>query len=894
MNGLTVYAVPHTHWDREWYFTRARFQMMNVDMMDRLLDIMAAQPDYVFLLDGQLIALEDYLRVCPERAGELREYIAQGRLAVGPWYVLPDEYLCSGEAHIRNFIEGTRLADGLGGAMRLGYLPDSFGHPSQMPQIIRALGMGELIFWRGPGPEIAHSEFIWEGRDGSRILALNMVYGYSNGACLPAGEAECAARLDHEIDKLGRMSALGLVLIMNGSDHIAPDADAPAKFRRYAQARPDVELKLRPLTEYAAEAHARAQGAQLQLATGELRSGYRAYLLGDTLSTRMPLKQLQRRAEVMLENHLEPMLTMLDMAGLSAYPEAKLRHMWRLLLANLPHDSICGCGVDAVHAEMLGRYAELDDCAAQVQLEARRALGDVADDGSVAGLPVRTQADEGVVTVFATLSSGRRTQARVVIERVVHPLRYVDYDQDQRLLEFDGDDAPEHPTGIVFTAADGTELRGEIESCELCDTVEPNMYSQPTMNRCLRIVASFCPECFGVGWRQYAYRLEYGAKAAQGSAASVENEFFRVTCGEDGALDVLDKRTGARYDGLARLADAGDAGDEYTFDPIAGAALGMLPGSIQVDVAGAALVVRGVMRLPESVGEVRHSRSVNTVDCAVRVTARALPGVERVDVRVGFDNRARDHRLTALFPLGARAVRCVSDSLFSIDERAIVRDGGGDWTGWMERPNNSFFMKNMAALTGEGRALAVFAKGLPQFEVECGAQGDSLRLTLLRCVGWLSRKDLDSRDGNGGWTLATPGAQEQGMRAFEFAICPHAGLADAELYARALEYVAGVHAVQTARTRTALRPDCEVLRISAPGVFVSALKRAEDGCGYVARLVNMTPDAQNCRVECMLSGAMLRRLTADERELGDEPAPGALELALRPWQFVTVGIEVRG
>ena len=256
---------------------------------------------------------------------------------------------------------------------------------------------------------------------------------------------------------------------------------------------------------------------------------------------------------------------------------------------------------------------------------------------------------------------------------------------------------------------------------------------------------------------------------------------------------------------MARLADAGDAGDEYTFDPISGAALGMLPGSVQVDAAGAVLVVRGVMRLPESVGEVRHSRSVNTVDCAVRVTARALPGVERVDVRVEFDNRARDHRLTALFPLGARAVRCVSDSLFSIDERAIVRDGGGDWTGWMERPNNSFFMKNMAALTGEGRALAVFAKGLPQFEVECGAQGDSLRLTLLRCVGWLSRKDLDSRDGNGGWTLATPGAQEQGMRAFEFAICPHAGLADAELYARALEYVAGVHAVQTARTRTALR-----------------------------------------------------------------------------------------
>ena len=201
------------------------------------------------------------------------------------------------------------------------------------------------------------------------------------------------------------------------------------------------------------------------------------------------------------------------------------------------------------------------------------------------------------------------------------------------------------------------------------------------------------------------------------------------------------------------------------------------------------------------------------------MTARALPGVERVDVRVEFDNRARDHRLTALFPLGARAVRCVSDSLFSIDERAIVRDGGGDWTGWMERPNNSFFMKNMAALTGEGRALAVFAKGLPQFEVECGAQGDSLRLTLLRCVGWLSRKDLDSRDGNGGWTLATPGAQEQGMRAFGVRDMPACGAG------RRGAVCAGAGVCWRActrcrrrRTRTALRPDCEVLRISAPGV----------------------------------------------------------------------------
>ena len=892
---LTVYAVPHTHWDREWYFTRTRFQMMIVDMMDRLLEIMESDPDYVFLLDGQLIALEDYMRVCPERREEIRRYVEQGRLAIGPWYVLPDEYLCSGEAHIRNFMEGARLARELGGQSRLGYLPDSFGHPSQMPQLMRALGMRELIFWRGPGPEITHAEFEWEGRDGSRILALNMVYGYSNGACLPEGEAECAERLDHELDKLRRMSALDMALLMNGSDHVAPDADAPAKLRRYAAKHPEVELRIRPLCEYVAEAHARAAGRELQVARGELRSGYRAYLLGDTLSTRMPLKQLQRRAEVMLEAHMEPMLAMLAMEGRLRYPEAKLRHMWRLLLANLPHDSICGCGVDAIHAEMLERYRELDECAAQVELNARAALGSVTDSLSRGICP---QGDpgagvDGVVTVFSTLAGGRNALAQVELERVLHPIRYVDYAHDQRLLELEGDDSPRLPTGVEFIGADGARIAGRIEECSVVDTVEPDMYAQPTMNRCLRIRASFAAPCFGIGWRQYGYRLLYGGEAAAEARASVENEFFRVECEADGALRVTDLMTGAEYGALARLCDSGDAGDEYTFDPAPGTVAGMLPGSVRAEARDGELLISGVMRLPEGVDATRRARAAATVDCPVRLRARVTPGVERVDVRVEMDNRARDHRLCALFPLGARAGRCLSDSVFSIDERAIVRGAGGDYAGWMERPNNSFFMKNFADLSGEGRGLEVMARGLPQFEVECGESGDALRLTLLRCVGWLSRKDLVSRDGNGGWTLATPGAQEQGERAFEFAIFPHGGASAQELYARAQEYVSGVYALMTSRVPERPARGRELVRISAPGVFLSALKRAEDGNGYVARVVNMSDAAVNCRVECALPGEVCE-LTADERAPeAARAAQGALNIALGAWRIATLGLARR-
>ena len=277
----------------------------------------------------------------------------------------------------------------------------------------------------------------------------------------------------------------------------------------------------------------------------------------------------------------------------------------------------------------------------------------------------------------------------------------------------------------------------------------------------------------------------------------------------------------------------------------------------------------------------------------MRLRARVTPGVERVDVRVEMDNRARDHRLCALFPLGARAGRCLSDSVFSIDERAIVRGAGGDYAGWMERPNNSFFMKNFADLSGEGRGLEVMARGLPQFEVECGEAGDALRLTLLRCVGWLSRKDLVSRDGNGGWTLATPGAQEQGERAFEFAIFPHGGASAQELYARAQEYVSGVYALMTSRVPERPARGRELVRISAPGVFLSALKRAEDGNGYVARVVNMSDAAVNCRVECALPGEVCE-LTADERAPETaRAAQGALDIALGAWRIATLGLARR-
>ena len=141
-----VFLISHTHWDREWYLTREKSRFMLIQLVDEMLTLLDDQPDYVFMLDGQTIVLEDYLEIRPEKEREIRVLIKAGRLLVGPWYVLADEFLISGESHIRNYLVGRNLCRKFGGNMNLGYLPDSFGHPEQMPQILKGLGLHEIIF----------------------------------------------------------------------------------------------------------------------------------------------------------------------------------------------------------------------------------------------------------------------------------------------------------------------------------------------------------------------------------------------------------------------------------------------------------------------------------------------------------------------------------------------------------------------------------------------------------------------------------------------------------------------------------------------------------------------------------------------------------------------------
>src|SRR5688572_8096644 len=239
--------VSHTHWDRAWYCTFQEYRVRLVRLIDNLLQILKDDPDYrVYMLDGQMSVLDDYLEVRPAKAGELQAHCRSGRVVVGPWFVLADEFLVSPESLIRNLQLGHKLGEAYGGVMKIGYVPDGFGHIAQLPQILRGFGIDNAFFWRGMGTEGDRlgTEFEWRAFDGSTVTTILMPWGYHNvsnlGYAIHWGDtsqmqfdAELAQRkIERALEKLKPMANTPALLLMNGIDHAEPEPCIPTLIER--------------------------------------------------------------------------------------------------------------------------------------------------------------------------------------------------------------------------------------------------------------------------------------------------------------------------------------------------------------------------------------------------------------------------------------------------------------------------------------------------------------------------------------------------------------------------------------------------------------------------------------------------------------------------------------
>ena len=961
-----LYVISHTHWDREWYRPFQSFRLKLVHLIDGMLDILEHDSEFKhFMLDGQTIILDDYLYMRPEKEAVLREHIRKGRILIGPWHILPDMFLVGPESHVRNLLQGDRTARKFGHKMMIGYMPDSFGHIGQIPQILRGFGMETASLWRGvdDGP----TEFWWQAPDGSRVLMAYLREGYGNGADLPADNLELFTKMISEKgDALARFSTTSNQLIMYGTDHMEPPRNTSEAIGYADEMLRDTHVIHSTLPDYVAAVKTAIEKQKPDLPTviGELRACRRMHLLPGVLSTRMWIKQRNAASENLLTKWVEPFSTWQELipgesiqTDLIGQKAELVRQTWRLLMENHPHDSICGCSIDQVHEEMKVRFDQVDQVGEELT---RQSLGALANN-------IRTGSTSGrlALVVFNPLA-GPRTD-------VVHAT----FELSPDLFEFDLVDERDIPVPyqeiglgsheIIHATMDAKGLLSAFGNISdgraagmtvqdiklqrvgtdvfieavLADGGEPNLKIWNTARKLLdnyfadpaitiyhvharstsaaHIVVPVA-NVPGHGYRTLwllprsavekppiklspllrlllpLARLPFLQNLASRKKYSrppyrIENGFFSVEVLQDGTLTILDKTSGITYSGLNRFLDGGDCGDEYNYAP---------PDRNRLTTARLkhALITRGpvqqVLELdlelitPLALSPNRKSRSKVCATLPIKTTINLISGVPRLDIHTSVDNLASDHRLRVHFPAPFTASTGAQDGHFEVVERRAGVPAYDET--WVEQPRPEVPQRVFTSISNGISGLTIANRGLTEVEVLHNSQGNAeIAVTLLRCVGWLSRDDFSTRNGHAGPYLETPAAQMPGTWSFDYSIIPHAGNWQ-KAFGQAYAFAVPMRGISTGIHTGSLPSAGSFLEVEPEAFIVSSVKQSEDGRGWLVRGYNITAEALQVIMKPWKPYKIVERVNLAEEKLSTLKSDegGAVSIPARGHEIISV------
>jgi hypothetical protein len=966
----TLHLVSHTHWDREWYLTFQQFRLKLVQMMDSLLALLETQPEFKhFMLDGQTILLKDYLEIRPERADQIRALVQNNRLLIGPWYVLPDEFLVSPEAIIRNLLEGDCLAQTFGGKMEVGYIPDPFGHIGQMPQILLGFDIDTACLQRGLSDEPL--EFWWQAPDGSRVFMAYLRDAYGNAVGLPAAQPEIfAEEVRRRRDSLLHHSTSGQhLLLMQGSDHWLADPNIPQAIS-YANNNPALldgdRLVHSTLPKYICAARATSQ--DLLTVVGELRSSRRHNLLPGVLSTRMWIKQRNHACQTLLEKWAEPFSTFAELVANSPptgdepcasnerleNPATIIRQAWRYLMACHPHDSICGCSIDQVHEEMKTRFDQVEQIGEEITRQSLHSLARATHTSPPAPL-----AEKDIISAVVAFNptAGPRSEAVEIKLELPHDLQgfeivdetgvtvpHQDLGRDYHELlnlRLDRESlidlfrqiqigrvngmstlslAVQQEGGHAFIQAIMAEsgernpeqwLAQQAQISSLIEDSTLTSYHLQVLSPLLVKIAFLAQQVPGHGLRAYwicrSAESERPAQTRQESEPigyAIENEYLSVQVSPtDGTFTLTDKASGAQFKCLNRFVDGGDRGDEYNYSP---PALDQLVQQVQVEAVHLdrgplwhSIQVRLSLKVPSQLAPDRDSRSTELVELPILTQARLTMGVPRLDFHTQVDNRALDHRLRSHFPLPfvPHSARC--DGHFQIIERPLELPAFNE--AWTEHPRPEMPQRAFTAVAGQGlpqegqglqeqrMQLLLANRGLPEVEVIKTPSGGEIALTLLRCVGWLSRGDLAERRGPAGPILPTPLAQVTGLHQFDYAVVPSLPQAP-QAYQQAYAFNAPLRAVQTGLHPGCIPQQASFLEGSPSTFLISAIKATDDDSGWLVRGYNNTGKTLTVHLNPWRPFLNARRVNLAETDQEDLElsADGSIRFSANPFEIVTI------
>ncbi|MFM7531650.1 MAG: hypothetical protein ACKO5J_04010, partial [Rubrivivax sp.] len=439
------------------------------------------------------------------------------------------------------------------------------------------------------------------------------------------------------------------------------------------------------------------------------------------------------------------------------WPARALKQAWRPLLQQQAHDSICGCSTDAVHREMVQRFASLAQRLDALHAHALAAAGMVGLRRHAAGPDV--WADDAHCTVFNPLPQGlagwqvlqiflrgeRHAALRVMHGAQACPhvlLQAVAHEEIRSPL----DDFPERLQGWRYELALPLALPGlgamalEIQAVAPPDGAGSSPPDAPG------------PSCASA-WR-------------------IENAALAIWLDAEGVLLLSDRASGATHAPLMQWLHELDAGDSYNWSPPpepGAPILASLHRRAVRQLGPASELHLGItMEVPVGLSPDRRGAVTERVRNEGQLRLRLLGDEAVVHAELVWHNRARDQRTRLLLPLASAQAPVWTDTAFAWTARAPVCRRVPETLSRQEMPVAVF--PTASALHADPWWLA--HEAMHECEVVEQAGRPFLALTLVRSVGWLSRRDLLTRGVGAGPDIATPEAQCLGTEVFRWRFGP--------------------------------------------------------------------------------------------------------------------------
>ena len=890
-----VHIICNTHWDRAWVYPFQETRLLLLEFMDDLLDLLERDPDFhSFLMDSQTIAVEDYLDLRPEREEQLKKFVKQGRLIVGPWYTLPEEYIVNGESLVRNLVIGHRLAQKWGAVSKIGYTPFSYGQTSQMPQIYRGFDIDTIIFYRGINTK--KSEFILEGPDGSRVTgcrfgALSRFsyyfyvyrmarfgmsrdewwYDWDRGA-LPfrlnnehrphdhyypldvAKEQFNADVLPTQLKKLiedeSEHFSTRHIACMQGFDCSSPD---PNESELIKMSKPIVEEMGHEIVQNSLENYMREMMKEVkdpEVLTGESRNpgatGKWTHLMGDVISSRIKIKRRNAQVETALQRRAEP-FSLLGWISGGEYMRSAIDRSWQYLLQNHPHDNICGAGVDQMEKDMHYRFDQAEIISDGVMRRGMSAIQKQIDNRDV-------DTYDSVLTVFNPCPHSRSEVVSLSIDL-----------PDQCKYE-----------GFSIRDAVGNSVPFVETSRQSHGTLVRNLQDISLQLRSDRITMHVqLDDIPAMGYATYLIQHESSDEGKlplnteQAPTPQLENEFLKVEIQADGSLDVTDKQSGHTFTGQHYFEDSGEAGHAWIHQaPNEDQVITTLGSQAKVELLESSDLltryrVSHILQIPDNVeGEAENTRRTsNLVDLPISSILTLRKGQRWLDVHTTIDNQAENHRVRACFPTRLAVEESASEATFDVIKRPIVQPKESNYYG---APNPQFPMHRFVDMSDDKLGLAILNEGLREYEALVD-EDRTLAITLVRGFPAQQSPVIDQWDVYPWMKLA----QSLGVNECHYAIMPHAGdWQQAGLYREADQFVLPLETAQAGKGGGGMPKQLSFLEVGPEEITLSAMKKCDERDSMILRLFNPTDDAIEGTISCHqdIKEAWITNMNEERRE----------------------------